>query len=418
MSVTWSGPSKALQCHIDAFDRIDRARSWIQQHAAQPVSVAEIEAAPFTLRQRLVLMTSMADNIGAVLAEPNGKQIASREAFYDGSTVSTQRDHPRDWSNQYNLLRGIGLVNVEWEMLNKAETHYVSHHVMSTVRAAADVADDEPLFPTDLPCPDGLIVFEYPLTIPDLHPETGEIVEGLEMPIRAIGWHQQQISARFSDGGELTHQDGIFYALYTDEESFKTLFIPSVREHLGEAEYQEHVSTYDARRDPLWCVDTSGWMFGRSWRRSPATQPREAFGQGEIHDTVAKVRRFILALFRFEWSRILTPQIYKPSRPEQKRALRAGLRLQDGYIKVLRLRRHVEMEARGERVDPDQLAYDHQWIVRGHWRRQWFRSLGPARNADGSFNHDSHRLVWIEPHVKGNPFGELVVGHNVTAVVR
>ena len=140
---------------------------------------------------------------------------------------------------------------------------------------------------------------------------------------------------------------------------------------------------------------------------------------GETHQTVAYVRRFMLALWRFCWQRILVPETYRPSRHETKRALRAGLTLEDGYVKVLRLRRHVEAELRGETVDAgDPLAYDHQWIVRGHPRRQWFPSLGPARNDDGSFNIDSHRLIWIEPHLKGNPYAPVVIGHNVTAIVR
>ena len=126
----------------------------------------------------------------------------------------------------------------------------------------------------------------------------------------------------------------------------------------------------------------------------------------------------MLSYFRLTWQRLLVTQTYKPSRPEQQHALRAGLKLEDGYIKVVRLRRHVEMEARGERVDGDQLAYDYQWVVRGHPRRQWFPSLGPARNPDGTFNESSHRLIWIDPHVKGNPFGPLVVGNNVTVAVR
>ena len=92
--------------------------------------------------------------------------------------------------------------------------------------------------------------------------------------------------------------------------------------------------------------------------------------------------------------------------------------LEDGYVKILRLRREVEAEARGENVDSDEWRRDHQWIVRGHPRRQWFPSLGPARNEDGSFNQDSHRLIWIEPHVAGNPYGPLVIGHNVVAAVR
>jgi hypothetical protein len=90
---------------------------------------------------------------------------------------------------------------------------------------------------------------------------------------------------------------------------------------------------------------------------------------------------------------------------------------EDGHIKVLHLRR-TEQAARREGESDADYARRHQWIVRGHWRRQWYKSLGPARHADGTFNEASHRLIWIDPFLAGNPFGPLVVGHNVTAAVR
>jgi hypothetical protein len=330
------------------------------------------------------------------------------------------QDHPQMMATERNLERANGLINIEWELLNRGETHYVSHAITAAVDAAAREATDEPLFPTDLPCPHGLMVFEYPLIIPDLHPITGAVMRELQMPIRAIGWSTQTVQVRNRDTDMLDPHPGIFYALYTDEGAWRSLFLPSVKEHLPE-EWAEYRHVYDgvSTHDPMWAIDTSGWAFGTSWERGGGELPREAFEQGKIHDDVAHVRRFILAMWRFQWSRILVPQIHKPTRAEHRQAVRAGLKLEDGYIKVLRLRRHVEMEARGEPTPTgDQLAYDHQWMVRGHPRRQWFPSLGPARNPDGSFNVDSHRLVWIEPHTKGNPYARLVVGHSVTAVVR
>lgn len=43
------------------------------------------------------------------------------------------------------------------------------------------------------------------------------------------------------------------------------------------------------------------------------------------------------------------------------------------------------------------VEWSHRWLVRGHWRRQWFQSRG------------GHAPVWIHPHVKGpsdKPFME------------
>jgi hypothetical protein len=404
--VMWSGPGKALQAHLGMFERVDRTRNWMISVAGREVTQRMLESAPDLFRQRARLMTTMADNIGITVVQ-------------DGHTMSDQ-DHPQAMATQRNLLRASSLINTEHELLNQGETHYVSHHIVAAVEAAAEAADDEPLFPTDLPCPHGLMVFEYPLILPDLHPTTGVVMDELRMPIRAIGWSTQTVQVRNRDTGELEPHPGIFYALYTDQDAWKALFLPSVKEHLPD-EYDEYQPLYDGvetTHDPMWCIDSSGWAFGTSWKRGGNDLPREAFEQGQIHDMVARVRRFILAMWRFEWARILVPQVHKPSRAEHRQAARAGRKLEDGYVKVLRLRRHVEAEARGEHISGDQLVHDCQWMVRGHPRRQWFPSLGPARNPDGSFNADSHRLMWIEPHTKGNPYAPLRVGHNVTAVVR
>ena len=204
MTVTWSGPSKALQAHLDLFARVDRAHTWITRHPT--ATLTDLVHAPVTLRQRLSLMTSMADTLGVTVID------------HDGQTVGTQRDQPGAVFSQHNLARAVGLVNHEWNVLNEAETHYVSHNIMSTVRAAAEQCGDEPLFPTDLPCPNGLIVFEYPLTIPDLHPKpanharTGDAGPGDRLA-------PQTVHARNPDTGDLDTYDGIFYDLYTDQES-------------------------------------------------------------------------------------------------------------------------------------------------------------------------------------------------------
>jgi len=400
MSLFWPGPGRALQGHLEMFARVDQARSWVAAHQGRVVPDSELEAAPRLFRQRLRLMTTMGDNVGIV----------------DGHSL-TDLDHPHQAHTVRNVQRACGLINTEHELLDRGETHYLSHHILTSIAAAAEASDDEPLFPTDLPCPNGLLVFEYPFIIPDLHPTTGAVVPELRMPVRAIGWSAQQVHA--VEDGEMVPHDGIFYSVYTDLEAWDALFVTSVREHLPE-EYAMFREVYDNPDiDPMWCIDNSGWAFGKSWRRSPLDQPRDAFESGEIHSTVATVRRLLLAIFRFEWQRILVPETYRPSRAEHRRALRAGMKLEDGYVKVLRLRRHVEAEARGEQPPTgDQLAYDHQWMVRGHPRRQWFPSLGPARNPDGSWNPDSHRQIWIEPFTKGNPYAPLVVGHDVTAVVR
>lgn len=50
--------------------------------------------------------------------------------------------------------------------------------------------------------------------------------------------------------------------------------------------------------------------------------------------------------------------------------------------------------------------YQHRWVVRGHWRRQYYPSRG------------SHMPIWINPHIKGPEGAPLKTGERVNAWVR
>lgn len=403
----WSGPGRALQAHLDLFDRVGNAHKWIGAHGGKEMPLSALHP---TVYQRARLVTSMATQPIIMLG---GQPI------YDGLSTATQKDDPR--ASALNIVRAQGLLASEYQILNEGVTHYVSHQVSSTVEAAAAEAGDEPLFPTDLPAKTGLIVLEYPILINDLHPETGEIVEGLSMPVRMIGWRETDVHVARPDGDGYNTLPGIQYVLYVDEASYKAIHLGAVRKLMPEQLEDVPESYYESSSNVLgaWATDFSGWAYGTSWRRA-GDGKRTDFENGQIHDNVAIMRRWILAFFRFTWQRIIVAQRAHLPRADQRRAQRVFTRpLEDGYVKVMRLRRVVEAETRGEKFESD-AAYvsDHQWIVRAHPRRQWYPSLGPARNEDGSWNIDSHRLIWIEAHVAGNPYGPLIVGHDVTAAVR
>ena len=57
----------------------------------------------------------------------------------------------------------------------------------------------------------------------------------------------------------------------------------------------------------VWATDFSGWGFGLPWDGGGGNQRREDFGLGEVHDTVAGIRRFLFSFFRFCFARILLP---------------------------------------------------------------------------------------------------------------
>jgi hypothetical protein len=375
--------------------------AFADRHHDQPVALGDL---PEPLRQRMATMSTLSHV---------GTMIRPSEVL-DGSTFGAVRNAS---PSQFAFQRASRLVNSEADIV-AGETHYLSHNIMQGLITAADSADDEPLFPTDLPCPHGLLVLEYPLIIDDLDPETGAIVPGLSMPIRAIGWSEQDIYA--TSGAEvMAKSKGVLYALYTDAEAMNGIYFPALRDLFPD---DWRLSEPVAPGRTL-LVDVSGWSYGRTWSRAGDGLPRDQFGvgdmDGKIHDTVARIRRLLLTYFRMCWQRILVPTIHHPTRADWKRARRiAGPMPEPGYLKVIRLRRLVEAEERGETGQTEAMERDFAWMVRAHPRRQWYPSLGPARLEDGSFNHDAHRLIWIEPHVKGNPDGPLVIGHSVTAMVR
>jgi hypothetical protein len=90
----------------------------------------------------------------------------------------------------------------------------------------------------------------------------------------------------------------------------------------------------------------------------------------------------------------------EPSRAVRKRLRRVGR--EPASVRLIELRRPKTASGQG---DGDR-EYHHQWIVRGHWRQQWY----PARQV--------HRPVWIAPHVKGPEGAPLIGGEKVNFLKR
>jgi hypothetical protein len=93
------------------------------------------------------------------------------------------------------------------------------------------------------------------------------------------------------------------------------------------------------------------------------------------------------------------------SEAEYTRADRRRLARRDipaDRVRVIQLRRRTHSTEHGE----SDREYHHRWIVRGHWRQQWY----PARGV--------HRPVWIAPHLKGPDGAPLLGGEKVHAWTR
>lgn len=110
--------------------------------------------------------------------------------------------------------------------------------------------------------------------------------------------------------------------------------------------------------------------------------------------------RLVFAAFRLAAQTGLVEQeTMRTPRAERRRTERQGLPERD--VRVARIRRTT---ASGDPGTSAGREYLHRWVVRGHWRNQWYRSV------------EAHRPIWISPHVKGPDDAPLIGGERVTTI--
>lgn len=120
----------------------------------------------------------------------------------------------------------------------------------------------------------------------------------------------------------------------------------------------------------------------------------------------AEVVRIIAATWLLMGQTITTTRLVPAWRPARRRAEKAGI-LTDAAVRYVELRRHVRPAE-----DPQHLSsaakrvYRHRWIVRGHWREQWY----PSQNR--------HRPIWISDHIAGPDDAPLLGGDRVNVLRR
>jgi hypothetical protein len=106
--------------------------------------------------------------------------------------------------------------------------------------------------------------------------------------------------------------------------------------------------------------------------------------------------RHLLATWHMQRQRLAGSHLERPDRAARRRLQRAG-RTDDPAVRVIDLRAPAVSSGSGA----NDREYHHRWIVKGHWRQQWYPSI------------EDHRPVWISPHVKGPDGAPLLTGEKV-----
>lgn len=113
-----------------------------------------------------------------------------------------------------------------------------------------------------------------------------------------------------------------------------------------------------------------------------------------------KLRQWVLAATALLKQRILVAESQIATRGERKRLERQDL---PNSVMTITLR---ETDHQSTYTHQGIVDWSHRWIVRGHWRQQWYAS------------QEEHRIIWIPAHIKGPDDKPLVVRPAVYAVTR
>lgn len=364
-------------------------------------------------------VNAIARSLVWVEMEANRAPGSGRKHFPDGSSAGLRftdgtsagfNPKPTDFNSHplaNVILRGLG------NILSESDPTFVSEEVMSLITTAAETMEPEPLYETDLLAPKGLLIFETPIILKDFHPVTGVLDDRIKLAIRGIAWNTSLINVGAREDA-VTQERGLHMIIFTDGGPAGQLYVDTYNtfaEQQTEYDIEPQTQLYEnGTTDDLVCVDYHAWAFGRNWGVQQTDEfSVVGYNNPELISTISFLRRFFLTLMRFAWQEIITPTPTNDvPRPDRRAAERMFGQKKENLLSVLRLRRartKSEVETEG---------YTLQWrvVVRGHWRRQYYPSMGPVDAPD------SHRLIWINPHVKGPDDAPVRYNHKVTAIIR
>jgi hypothetical protein len=287
-----------------------------------------------------------------------------------------------------------------------AELFYVAEALSTLTRHAAESLTGYHLHPEDLPADSGFLVFADPLR------DTGAPdPDGL--PINLITWAPMAGSIVIDFWTPTSYQD-------PSPQRAVGFPIPGIARIL-----HENRNKIPGHLRPPHILPTHGFMYqraialpfgapvdvdhvGERLRREHTCQSPDicalCAGASWDRDT-ARLQRLIVAtwLLMGQTITVQTPIRRAPTGAAPARRAPA----QDPAVRYVELR-----AAKTPPREPDsghehgKRLYVHSWVVRGHWRRQWFPSRG------------EHRPLWIHAHLAGPDGAPLIGGERVNVLRR
>ncbi len=249
----------------------------------------------------------------------------------------------------------------EIRLLENAELFFVSADMTELAVAAGSSMPIFAVAEEDLPAPRGFIVFEKPIA-------TDRNFTGEEVPVTAATWWilpNPQLGPM------------LWFSFYIDAHGALDASVEEGLLTAAEAQARKQAQ-------PRYTYSTD------------AAQILGVEADPNDQSVLNLWGRTIVAAWLLMQQSLAVRSTVEPDRAARKRLRRQGQ--EPKAVRVIELRR-----PKGGGAGDGSREYHHQWIVRGHWRQQWY----PARQV--------HRPVWIAPHIKGPEGAPMIGGEKVYA---
>ncbi|MFD8497297.1 hypothetical protein [Amycolatopsis sp. NPDC059657] len=312
--------------------------------------------------------------------------------------------------------------------LPAAELFYVSADMTNLARHAADTLTDYRLHPEDLPAPVGIMAYE--------HPPVEETATPRHDPVSIVSWgpgrgglwvntwatypaSNQTILrigralARAPHHEMLARaRDAVTRKLPDPTPENKPADVSEAADEIVDRVLSQFLDSLERAPIPPsftpphgyeWCsltpmefTEMEGWP-GPVSGSTPS--PHE--------DAGIALQRTILATWLLMGQTLARSERMNAPRPARRRIERLDRNL-DPSVRYIDLRRArtEPSERSGDDSTGRTRNYRHRWIVRGHWRNQYY----PSR--------DDHRPIWIAPHLAGPDDKPLIGGERVNVLRR
>lgn len=269
-----------------------------------------------------------------------------------------------------------------WAM---GDLYFVTAEMTALAQEAAKTIPTFSLLPSDLPSSHGVIYFER-----GVGNSRNSAVSDLTAPIVAVAWGPITVSG-LNTAGVHEARRMVWLSFYTDAGELDRRF---AAENLPVGQHREFLSRM-ANLGPLRYDNEVALPFTTDPNLKPMDiQPH--LGK----DTLMGWPFVVLTSWLLMQQPVTRITEEVPDRPARRRLARRGVKDLEP-VRVVTLR-HQSAPGPG---DGDR-EYHHRWLVKGHWRNQWYSS------------QERHIPIWISPHIKGPEGAPLLGGEKVYAWTR